>query len=496
MSPRERFLSVFIAPFMGLLGLAFVFKRDGVVLDSSFIPLRYAQRIGTGQGLALEGHSVAVEGFTDPLWVAVLGGLRAVGIHELKIQTYLGPGLVFVLLAAISVFVLTRHKKLGALFPVVIFGSWAPLSVAGGSASNSLWLATIGLFAVMWVVEDIDNVRLRRRSVVALILLVSTGLCGLLIGLMLSVLSGFALRKRLFLVVMSVFLVCSGWRFLLFGSVWSRALELQLETFSFAMLNPAFLAAPTMCILGLLGMVTGWQRGPRVRAPAGAVVIWSLWACTGPTEAYSFFDVWIPAFTMLTVLAAQVWQVHRSSALMGVLSLAVVGCVTQFDLRTAEQVQEVNLERQIQLKQAQGMARFIRWRFLPDEWVAVHSPGAVPYHARRPVFDLSGRTEAENVSPSALIQRSPSGILPKNNLISTRPMRLLLDPDYQEVVGKQYKQYAIQQQKKWKLVRANPVWFHIYIRQDLPMLSPDISEKDGNQFPKVGRVESTEKSSL
>ncbi|MGB0638344.1 MAG: hypothetical protein ACPGTU_03355, partial [Myxococcota bacterium] len=481
---------------MGCLGLAFAFKRDGVVLDSAFIPLRYAQRLGTGQGWTLEGHSVAVEGFTDPLWVAVLAGLRAVGIHEFKVQTYLGPGLVFVLLATLTVFVLTHHKKLGALLPVALFGSWAPLSVAAYSGSNSVWLSVLGLLSVMWAAEDIERVRLRRRTLVALILLVSTGLPGTLIGMLLAAMSGALLRKRLFMTVLLIALFWSCGRFLLFESLWSRAVEIRLETFSFSPLQAVFTAAPTLCILGLLGVMFGWGKGLIVRAFAGATLIWTLWACTGLSEPNSFFDAWLPAVTMLTVLGCQLWAAHRTTMIAGALSLVVLGGWSQLDWQTAAQVSQVNLDRQIELKQSQGMARFIRWRFLPDEWVAVHSPGAIPYHARRPFIDLSGTTEAEEISAPRVMERSPSGIVPKSNFVSTRPMRLPLDEAYRELVDKQYKQYAIQQQKKWKLVRAHPVWFHIYIRKDLPMLSPDISEEEGNQFPKTDVAGSAKKSSL
>ena len=496
MSTRERFLSILIAPLVGAVGFVFALMADGVVLDSSFVPLRYAQRMGTGQGMALEGHSIAVEGFTDPLWVAVLGGLRALGIHEFKIQTYLGPGLVFVLLSVLSVYVLARQKKLIALIPVLLFGLWPPLAVSAGSASNSLWLATVGALSVMWVVDDIDRIRLRRRSVVAVVVLVSTGLPGLLIGLMLALMSGATLRKRLFLVVATVFMTWTFWRFLVFENVWPRALELRLETFSLASLSTAFAAAPTMFVLGLLGMLFGWGKGPCVRASAGAAIVWSLWACTGTIEEHSFFDVWVPVGAMLAVLGSHVWSANRTPKLMVFVGFLVIGSWSQLEATTAKQAQEINFERTAQLKQAQGMARFIRWRFLPEEWVAVHSPGGVPYHARRPFIDLSGTTEMEDVSPSILIKRSPSGILPRNNFVSTHPMRIPLDKAFREPVGKKYNQHAIQQQKKWKLVRAHPIWFHIYIRKDLPMLSPDISEEEGNQFPKTDTVEPTEKSAL
>jgi hypothetical protein len=311
---------------------------------------------------------------------------------------------------------------------------------------------------------------------------------------MLAVMSGTHLRQRLFVIVTAIVLAWSCGRLLLFDDVWPRALELRLESFSFSSVDSLFTVAPTLCVLGLLGMVFGWGQGPRVRSSAGAVVIWSLWACTGPIEANSFFDQWIPAMTMMTVLGSQLWSLHRKPIISGILSVAAIGSWSQFDLQTTTQVSQINMDRQIELKQAQGMARFIRWRFLPDEWVAVHSPGAVPYHARRPFIDLSGTTEVEAVSASWVMKRSPSGILPENNFISTRPMRLPLGESYQELVDKQYKQYAIQQQKKWKLVRAHPVWFHIYIRKDLPMLSPDISEEEGNQFPKAETVESAPKS--
>jgi len=60
------------------------------IADDSFIFFRYAEHLGSGQGLAWNLGEPPVEGFSSPLWVLTLGAASALGLEPLLTAKTLG----------------------------------------------------------------------------------------------------------------------------------------------------------------------------------------------------------------------------------------------------------------------------------------------------------------------------------------------------------------------------------------------------------------------
>ena len=130
------------------------------------------------------------------------------------------------------------------------------------------------------------------------------------------------------------------------------------------------------------------------------------------------------------------------------------------------------------------MGRFLLWRFEECDQVVVHQAGIVGYFSRRGMIDLSGSLHGHPVTPADALSNNPVAVLPPRSIVSHKAQRILMDTEWPRMLEDRYKQYAIQHQKQWKMVDMHPVWFHLYIRKDLPMLRPDIPASNGNIMPK------------
>jgi hypothetical protein len=100
------------------------------------------------------------------------------------------------------------------------------------------------------------------------------------------------------------------------------------------------------------------------------------------------------------------------------------------------------------------------------------------------MIDLSGVLHGRSMTPKDALMMDPVAVLPHRSIVSHKAQRIPMGTAWPDMLEGRYKQYAIQHQKQWRMVDVNPVWFHLYIRKDLPMLRPEIPKSNGNILPK------------
>jgi arabinofuranosyltransferase len=103
------------------------------VCDDTFITLRYARNLATGNGLVFNPHE-RVEGFSSPLWTLVLAGLGALGIELLTAARVLG-----VIAALLTLFLTYRLGT--AVSPSPFVALLAPTFLAA-NGSFACWTAS------------------------------------------------------------------------------------------------------------------------------------------------------------------------------------------------------------------------------------------------------------------------------------------------------------------------------------------------------------------
>jgi len=312
-----------------------------------------------------------------------------------------------------------------------------------------------------------------RASTTSLALLAAAGSFGVLVALGLAGRSASLGRWRNLKTVCAVFALLTMARWLLFGT-WLPPLWLEagpsLES---------FLWMPAWCLFVVLGVVV--SRG-HDRFIYGWIVAvgWSMASLVAQEEA-GFGVALVPAVGAMAVFFGRAWM-SLPSKWMGLL---VVALLLTVDLRRAEAALEgVRTDRLSNFLQGRGMGRFLLWRFESEDRVVVHRPGVLGYYSRRPLIDLSGRIHSSRPSPQQALAQEPVAVLPDRSIVSHKAQRVLMGSDWPEELEARYKQYAIQHQKAWNMVDVDPVWFHLYIRKDLPMLRPEIPASNGNILPR------------
>lgn len=455
---------------LGLMAALRAWFMGPMWLDNSLLALSFSDRIGRGHGLMLAGQDVACEAFTNPAWVAFFGLMGRINLSEVDLQAPLA--LFGYALLAMFVFSVAKKKTSAqaAFFSVLMLGI-APVAAGVRDGSDAVWLALAFVWAASSVENDVKTKSQGRQSAMALGLLCCTGISGQVVAAGLALL-GFRLgHKRNLTIVAAVLVVLNGIRRAVFGT-WVPPVLIGPESIS-----AIFSWMPALCLLSLLGLVVSWRR-------AQFPYIWALavgWvsALVLGQEAGGFGVALLPAIGVMAVFVAHAMHMHRSLWFPLLMVLLVVG----IDGRQGEQaVEDIRRSRLSHYLQGRGMGRFLLWRFGSDDRVVVHRPGVIGYYSRRPLIDMSGRLGG-GVTPEQALQENPVAVLPVRSIVSQKAQRVEMPESWPDQLEQRYKQYAIQHQKPWKMVDVDPVWFHIYIRKDLPMLRADIPASNGNILP-------------
>ena len=444
-------------------------------LDESFVSFGYSDRIARGYGPFLPGQDLPYEAFSNPLWVGFFGLVGSLNLSETKVQEALSV-LMSVLLTWLAFRAAQQRTGKHPAFWAVLLLGLAPVAVAARDGGDSVWLALLSLWAAASIAKDLKSAKDRPQSTIALALLSWSGWLGLMASLGLASLSVRLGRWRNLMVVGLCFGLLTVLRWLLFKTVIPPVLSMPEGGWD------VFAWMPGMCALSLVGLVASWRIG-RPFLPY-AVILVSTWigGFMGGQPAHGFGVALIPAVGVMVVLIADTIDQGHSKWWWIVIGLLMIG----HDLKKGEAaLSSVRQARLTNYFQGRGMGRFLLWRFNSEDRIIVHRPGVVSYYARRPVTDMSGRLHKNRPTPEQALEANPVAVLPEKSIVSQKAQRLELGDAWSPMLERHYKQYAIQHQKAWQMVDFDPVWFHIYIRKDLPMLRPDIPESNGNILPRA-----------
>lgn len=152
--PRPgRFPSRFwLLPLAGIqagLVAALLHARGGALLDDAYISFRYAARWAAGHGLTWN-NGPAVEGFSNPLWTLLLGGLARLGIPPDLAAPWLG-GLAFLALPAVLLALGRRRRLPPAALAVLAGGAGLDVGLVVWAGSG-LETASAALLVAWWLV--------------------------------------------------------------------------------------------------------------------------------------------------------------------------------------------------------------------------------------------------------------------------------------------------------------------------------------------------------
>ena len=256
-----------------VLAIALAAEHRYALLDDAFISFRYAERWAEGHGWTWQ-DGARVEGFSNPLWTYLIGGLAEIGVPPHRAALPLG----IVAALAATALVFSALKRMGGRVPLLVLAGGAmALDVGLGIWSGSGLETAAAAFLIALLLERTLVPASRWRDGLLL------GLCGALLILVrpegwlwwgcmmawlvwgawvpLRVLMGFALGSSISL-------------FPLLARVWNTG-SLLPNTF-FAKLEPSFLGwgealgahgiwllAHAAWILAILALLIAYRKAPQ-----------------------------------------------------------------------------------------------------------------------------------------------------------------------------------------------------------------------------------------
>lgn len=445
------------------------FWAEPAWLDSAFVAFRYARRVSENGTLLLIGQDTPVEAFVDPLWTMILSFLGVLGAHEMRLQPFLGSGLLGLLCGLCVHWAVLNFSRWESVLTTLAVFALPTVAVAAHSGSDHLFLAVLSVLAVFSVQSDRDQLRGSHWTIACLVLLSLAGLAPLLLALVLA-----ALRwphdQRPVKAVLCTVVALSLARWVLFGQLlphgaWILLSQADSGAFFTALKLTPILPAAGIVGLGMMRRLESW-RGPFVAA-AG---VWILWGALGGNGAENFGSILVPAIGFLAIGAGYLADrlPHRALGLVVVVSLGLV------DMRQGLQVQNTQIRSRIsELKRAQLMSRFLRWRFEGDLLVVVQTPGMIPYFLKRRTFDLAKRTHQQPTDQAYIQTLESEVIIPEGAIVAKKATRLAVKKswDWKTLTSTHY-QHAIMQSREWAFIEEKSIWFNVYFRKDLDKYPP------------------------
>jgi hypothetical protein len=447
-------------------------------LDSGFVSLRYVRSLAYKHTFSLPGQVSPAEGFADPLWTAVLTVLNLAGLHEFRMQPYAGA-VLFGCVVALAVFVAARRSaRIESPILVACLAAMPTMALASHSGTDDIFAALMTLAAVIVVSADLDRPEGGRSSLTWLGLLSLCGVAPLMIA------AGLAFtyrrqRPQWGVVVLVSLSIMSVARMAIFGSLVPQSFQAQLGQLDTSAWLEALRLSPVLVVLSLVGLAVSRRAGERVWPVVLAMLAWVFVGVVGVAEAEDFGAVMVPVLALLALCAGRGLE-GLPSRWLGFAGLLAVGAV---DLRVAWADREAAAHaRTSAFKQARVMTRFLKWRFEDDVTVVTQTAGILPYFYGRSVFDLTGITHAQPVSPEFVLALNAEVMIPQGQIVSVTAERLSMGVNWDwQVVGETHHQHAIQHHKEWDLINIYPIWFNLYMRADLSKYRPDWDPKIGKK---------------
>ncbi len=147
-----------LRPLIWLLALgpfAVLVQRFSFVCDDAWISFRYARNVARGLGPIYNPGEAPVEGYSEPLWVALMAAVEGLGADPAFWSRALsiGAAALLVALALVAIEVLTRPRPAAFAAGALLLGCSPSLSVwaTGGMATAPFACAAFALFASFYL---------------------------------------------------------------------------------------------------------------------------------------------------------------------------------------------------------------------------------------------------------------------------------------------------------------------------------------------------------
>lgn len=444
---------------LALIGIGAQSYHWSQIADDSFIFYRYAQNFANGEGLRWNPGETAVEGFSSPLWVMILGLASTLGAPLLTASKILGVTSFGLLVAGVGA---TTHRLAGhhpttlaSMLATLLcdpLNYWAPSGMETSTYVALLaWVAYALVARRFWLATALLGITSLARPEAPGLVVVVLALLPWTVGRDLP-------RKRLLMITALALLplaIYLGFRLAYFGELLPNTYYAKVGGDTWTRLaNGLLYIAPAALVWAgaLLALVLGVGRrradqaapGPLllVFALATAALLPPLWS-GGDWMWHKRFLCPSTPFLIIFVAAAtaHLYRVHGAVArphplrwwllalpaaiasagfyLVGLVSPAViVAGLTGEHLPVAE-IQEGEMTTV-----SREVAEFLRSRRRPGDWVAVNHAGALPYYSRMPCLDMTG------LNDHYIAHQAEGGLHGKFDpgyVLSTRPRFLVLN---------------------------------------------------------------------
>ena len=456
------------------------------ILDPAMVPLRYADQLVSGNGLVFNPGE-RVEGFGDPLWMALLSLGRALGADGIELASSLGIaglGLTVLLVGWIGIRMLGERQ--GVLAALMI-GAWPPMWVAARSLDDVMLLSPLILWSTGLLLSERDGSSRSCWPTAGLVLTALTGLVGAASAWVLSLL---AQRKR-WVAVPATLLMLSSIRWAYFGTplpAHTRAMPwggIGRWEIGASWLLQLLQEAPALAGLGMVGLAWALVRGRGWRGPAVVAGMCALMAVgSGPAKVLLWQPI-VPVMGLLALLGVGLLaapRLPRGLGRVGVL-LVALGFGAQ-DLRVSQlRSTLVSTARQQRFVQARSLARFLALRFPDGQAIAAHKIGVVGRFLPNPIIDLSGRADAEISRAPRLdggttdapvrsdipgaIARAPAAFIHPRSMVGKRRGRIRVPPWYPDDFLEHYSTVGLSSRKHWGLTEGEQIWVFFFLKSGL-----------------------------
>jgi hypothetical protein len=394
------------------------------VVDDTYIFLRYARNIWEGAGPVFNDGE-RVEGYTSPLWLAVLTGLFRLPVDPpaaaVAASASAGYALVLVLL-------LRREgsgqpwSPLGALFlasnPSFVYWAWSGMDTA---------LFTLFVVLTLLVLErDLAADRHPLRTGILLALAAATRLEALwlvpLAGAILlprrgSSVSAAARAAALCLPLIVVLLPHVLWRHAYYDA-WlpnTFAAKVGIPRGVLLLKGLTYIAKAALAYAPLLLALGFAVQRARAALPRTLItpITWASWlvlyAAIVGGDHFALFRFLVPALATVSVMVGRLAPVlieqRRNARQTGVMALAILG-VNAFVLAGPP-----GAAGRSEVAQATAWANTGRWcaEHLPAGSIASMVVGAIPYYCDRETIDLLGLVDAHIARYGRIRADAPAG---------------------------------------------------------------------------------------
>ena len=438
-SPFEAERSRVLGFLVVCLGLALIQGSFGLCTqDDAFISFRYAQNLVEGNGLVYN-IGERVEGYTNFLWTLLFAPFIGMGFDPAPISTLLGMALSLGLLAL--TFEMGGRKLLAPLLVATFTG----LSLEAVQGLETVFYAVLVTLALRggrgWALFAALSALTRPEGVAVF------GLLWL-----------FRRRWQDVAVFAGVVGPHIAFRWFYYGDTVPNTFHAKVGGLAIGR-GLAYVGGVAMdalpLSLGLIGALVLWavrerrpgQPGPLVLNAAALVLFMTAYvvAVGGDFKGTARFLIPIVPAAALLVQSIGGWRLHGAIGVAAVV-LSVPGFLEMkhFADRFAA---ELVVRRDIGV--------FLDETLQPDDVLAVHAAGVLPYYARRQTIDMWGLTDAhiarapidtmgegtaghERHDYPYVLSRQPDYILPERDLFTPAPVALPNPPEFPPAFAELY----------------------------------------------------------